>query len=163
VRDNVQGKCGLLLLLRVALTVTIQSNHSCESLDLIDWLLEHVINENRTRRSIIKKLKEMCLMVNSKVSCTLDPSDPGIPVWLIPRKSVNEVVRKKKIPQRFPSSRQRGEKGTPVHPLQPFLLLDDSRCALLLTRSMIYEDLGGKGRGMGRSFRLENKFLDCLR
>ncbi|KAH0946632.1 hypothetical protein HN011_005794 [Eciton burchellii] len=34
--------------------------------DLIDWLLEHIINENRTRRSIIKKLKEMCLIVNSK-------------------------------------------------------------------------------------------------
>ncbi|XP_018314888.1 LOW QUALITY PROTEIN: protein timeless homolog [Mycetomoellerius zeteki] len=34
--------------------------------DLIDWLLEHVINENRTRRTIIKKLKEMCLIVNSK-------------------------------------------------------------------------------------------------
>ncbi|KYN04845.1 Protein timeless like protein [Cyphomyrmex costatus] len=34
--------------------------------DLIDWLLEHIINENRTRRTIIKKLKEMCLIVNSK-------------------------------------------------------------------------------------------------
>ncbi|XP_071645976.1 protein timeless homolog [Temnothorax longispinosus] len=34
--------------------------------DLIDWILEHVINENRTRRTIIKKLKEMCLIVNSK-------------------------------------------------------------------------------------------------
>ncbi|XP_018375486.1 PREDICTED: protein timeless homolog [Trachymyrmex cornetzi] len=34
--------------------------------DLIDWLLDHVINENRTRRTIIKKLKEMCLIVNSK-------------------------------------------------------------------------------------------------
>ncbi|XP_011690831.1 PREDICTED: protein timeless homolog isoform X1 [Wasmannia auropunctata] len=34
--------------------------------DLIDWILEHVINENRTRRIIIKKLKEMCLIVNSK-------------------------------------------------------------------------------------------------
>ncbi|EGI62623.1 Protein timeless-like protein [Acromyrmex echinatior] len=34
--------------------------------DLIDWLLDHIINENRTRRIIIKKLKEMCLIVNSK-------------------------------------------------------------------------------------------------
>ncbi|XP_012535516.2 protein timeless homolog isoform X2 [Monomorium pharaonis] len=34
--------------------------------DLIDWLLEHIINENRTRRTVIKKLKEMCLIVNSK-------------------------------------------------------------------------------------------------
>ncbi|XP_012222325.1 protein timeless homolog isoform X1 [Linepithema humile] len=34
--------------------------------DLIDWLLEHLINENRTRRTVIKKLKEMCLIVNSK-------------------------------------------------------------------------------------------------
>ncbi|XP_011173663.2 protein timeless homolog isoform X1 [Solenopsis invicta] len=34
--------------------------------DLIDWLLENVVNENRTRRTIIKKLKEMCLIVNSK-------------------------------------------------------------------------------------------------
>ncbi|XP_070151223.1 protein timeless homolog [Polyergus mexicanus] len=34
--------------------------------DLIDWLLEHIINENRTRRTIIKKLKEMSLIVNSK-------------------------------------------------------------------------------------------------
>jgi hypothetical protein len=44
---------------------------------LIDWLLEHIINENRTRRSIIKKLKEMCLIVNSKVSYILDPSNAG--------------------------------------------------------------------------------------
>ncbi|XP_032684190.1 protein timeless homolog isoform X2 [Odontomachus brunneus] len=36
------------------------------SQDLIDWLLEHIINENRTRRTVIKKLKEMCLIVNSK-------------------------------------------------------------------------------------------------
>ncbi|XP_072751003.1 protein timeless homolog [Anoplolepis gracilipes] len=34
--------------------------------DLIDWLLEHIINEARTRRTIIKKLKEMSLIVNSK-------------------------------------------------------------------------------------------------
>ncbi|KAL0125370.1 hypothetical protein PUN28_004481 [Cardiocondyla obscurior] len=34
--------------------------------DVIDWLLEHLINETRTRRTIIKKLKEMCLIVNSK-------------------------------------------------------------------------------------------------
>ncbi|XP_014475495.1 PREDICTED: protein timeless homolog [Dinoponera quadriceps] len=34
--------------------------------DLIDWLLEHIINEDRTRRTVIKKLREMCLVVNSK-------------------------------------------------------------------------------------------------
>ncbi|XP_034934838.1 protein timeless homolog isoform X2 [Chelonus insularis] len=34
--------------------------------DLIDWLLENIISEDRTRRSIIKKLKEMHLIVNSK-------------------------------------------------------------------------------------------------
>ncbi|XP_029159250.1 protein timeless homolog [Nylanderia fulva] len=34
--------------------------------DVIDWILEHIINEARTRRTIIKKLKEMCLIVNSK-------------------------------------------------------------------------------------------------
>ncbi|CAK9829894.1 Protein timeless homolog [Anthophora retusa] len=33
--------------------------------DVIDWILEH-INQERTRRGIIKKLKEMCLIVNSK-------------------------------------------------------------------------------------------------
>lgn len=45
-------------------------NYCCKFIDLIDWILEHVINENRTRRTIIKKLKEMCLIVNSKVSLT---------------------------------------------------------------------------------------------
>lgn len=39
-------------------------------LDLIDWLLEH-INQERTRRGIMKKLKEMFLIVNSKVSALL--------------------------------------------------------------------------------------------
>ncbi|XP_057326747.1 protein timeless homolog [Microplitis mediator] len=34
--------------------------------DLIDWLLENIISDNRTRRGIIKKLKEMYLIVNSK-------------------------------------------------------------------------------------------------
>ncbi|XP_015190382.1 PREDICTED: protein timeless homolog isoform X2 [Polistes dominula] len=34
--------------------------------DLIDWILERLINETRTRRGVIKKLKEMCLVVNSK-------------------------------------------------------------------------------------------------
>ncbi|XP_020292361.1 protein timeless homolog isoform X2 [Pseudomyrmex gracilis] len=34
--------------------------------DLIDWLLDHLINENRTRRTVIKKLKELHLIVNSK-------------------------------------------------------------------------------------------------
>ncbi|KAK0179064.1 hypothetical protein PV327_007889 [Microctonus hyperodae] len=34
--------------------------------DLIDWLLENIISDNRTRRGIIKKLKEMHLIVNSK-------------------------------------------------------------------------------------------------
>ncbi|CAL1677972.1 unnamed protein product [Lasius platythorax] len=34
--------------------------------DVIDWILEHIINETRTRRTIIKKLKEMSLIVNSK-------------------------------------------------------------------------------------------------
>ncbi|CAK9795777.1 Protein timeless homolog [Anthophora quadrimaculata] len=33
--------------------------------DVVDWILEH-INQERTRRGIIKKLKEMCLIVNSK-------------------------------------------------------------------------------------------------
>ncbi|XP_017893332.1 protein timeless homolog isoform X2 [Ceratina calcarata] len=33
--------------------------------DVIDWILDH-INQERTRRSIIKKLKELCLIVNSK-------------------------------------------------------------------------------------------------
>ncbi|XP_029034529.1 protein timeless homolog isoform X2 [Osmia bicornis bicornis] len=33
--------------------------------DVIDWILEH-INQERTRRGIIKKLKELCLIVNSK-------------------------------------------------------------------------------------------------
>ncbi|XP_060821669.1 protein timeless homolog isoform X2 [Bombus pascuorum] len=33
--------------------------------DVIDWILEH-INQERTRRGIMKKLKEMCLIVNSK-------------------------------------------------------------------------------------------------
>lgn len=36
-------------------------------LDVVDWILEH-INQERTRRGIMKKLKEMCLIVNSKVS-----------------------------------------------------------------------------------------------
>lgn len=35
--------------------------------DLVDWILERLINETRTRRGVIKKLKEMCLVVNSKV------------------------------------------------------------------------------------------------
>ncbi|XP_031834411.1 circadian regulator timeout [Nomia melanderi] len=35
------------------------------SQDLVDWLLENITQE-RTRRGIIKKLKEMCLIVNSK-------------------------------------------------------------------------------------------------
>ncbi|KAI4503488.1 hypothetical protein M0802_001710, partial [Mischocyttarus mexicanus] len=35
-------------------------------IDLIDWILERLINESRTRRGVIKKLKEMCLVVNSK-------------------------------------------------------------------------------------------------
>ncbi|XP_033230286.1 protein timeless homolog [Belonocnema kinseyi] len=34
--------------------------------DLIDWLLDNLINKDRTRRAVIKKLKEMCLIVNSK-------------------------------------------------------------------------------------------------
>lgn len=34
--------------------------------DLIDWILENIINENRTRRAVMKKLKEMCLIVNSR-------------------------------------------------------------------------------------------------
>ncbi|KAK2582180.1 hypothetical protein KPH14_004537 [Odynerus spinipes] len=34
--------------------------------DLVDWILERLINETRTRRGVIKKLKEMCLVVNSK-------------------------------------------------------------------------------------------------
>ncbi|KAG7212893.1 hypothetical protein KM043_002244 [Ampulex compressa] len=34
--------------------------------DLIDWLLENIINQERTRRGVMKKLKEMCLVVNSK-------------------------------------------------------------------------------------------------
>ncbi|XP_033298193.1 protein timeless homolog, partial [Bombus bifarius] len=33
--------------------------------DVVDWILEH-INQERTRRGIMKKLKEMCLIVNSK-------------------------------------------------------------------------------------------------
>ncbi|XP_048261586.1 protein timeless homolog isoform X2 [Bombus terrestris] len=35
------------------------------SQDVVDWILEH-INQERTRRGIMKKLKEMCLIVNSK-------------------------------------------------------------------------------------------------
>ncbi|XP_012279584.1 protein timeless homolog [Orussus abietinus] len=34
--------------------------------DLIDWLLENLNNKDRTRRGVIKKLKELCLIVNSK-------------------------------------------------------------------------------------------------
>ncbi|XP_046476559.1 protein timeless homolog [Neodiprion pinetum] len=34
--------------------------------DLVDWLLKNIINDNRTRRGVIKKLKEMSLIVNSK-------------------------------------------------------------------------------------------------
>ncbi|XP_014609708.1 PREDICTED: protein timeless homolog isoform X1 [Polistes canadensis] len=41
-----------------------QTNKPSE--DLIDWILERLINETRTRRGVIKKLKEMCLVVNSK-------------------------------------------------------------------------------------------------
>ena len=37
------------------------------NLDVVDWILEH-INQERTRRGIMKKLKEMYLIVNSKVS-----------------------------------------------------------------------------------------------
>ncbi|XP_043579591.1 protein timeless homolog [Bombus pyrosoma] len=33
--------------------------------DVVDWILEH-INQERTRRGVMKKLKEMCLIVNSK-------------------------------------------------------------------------------------------------
>nr|XP_012151360.1 PREDICTED: protein timeless homolog [Megachile rotundata] len=33
--------------------------------DVVDWILEN-INQERTRRGIIKKLKELCLIVNSK-------------------------------------------------------------------------------------------------
>ncbi|XP_015606157.1 protein timeless homolog [Cephus cinctus] len=36
------------------------------SKDLIDWILENIISDNRTRRGVIKKLKEMSLIVNSK-------------------------------------------------------------------------------------------------
>ncbi|KAF7408535.1 hypothetical protein HZH66_003072 [Vespula vulgaris] len=41
-----------------------QTNKPSE--DLVDWILERLINETRTRRGVIKKLKEMCLVVNSK-------------------------------------------------------------------------------------------------
>ncbi|XP_011305481.1 protein timeless homolog [Fopius arisanus] len=34
--------------------------------DLIDWILENLISDNRTRRGVIKKLKELYLIVNSK-------------------------------------------------------------------------------------------------
>ncbi|XP_051170612.1 protein timeless homolog [Leptopilina boulardi] len=34
--------------------------------DLIDWLLENLINKDRTSRGVMKKLREMCLIVNSK-------------------------------------------------------------------------------------------------
>ncbi|XP_076654997.1 circadian regulator timeout isoform X2 [Halictus rubicundus] len=35
------------------------------SQDLVDWILEN-INQERTRRGVIKKLKDLCLIVNSK-------------------------------------------------------------------------------------------------
>lgn len=34
--------------------------------DLIDWLLENLINKDRTSRGVLKKMREMCLIVNSK-------------------------------------------------------------------------------------------------
>ncbi|XP_063971887.1 protein timeless homolog [Diachasmimorpha longicaudata] len=34
--------------------------------DLVDWILENLISDNRTRRGVIKKLKELHLIVNSK-------------------------------------------------------------------------------------------------
>ncbi|XP_044599449.1 protein timeless homolog isoform X2 [Cotesia glomerata] len=34
--------------------------------DIIDWILENIISDDRTRRGVIKKLKEMHLIVNSK-------------------------------------------------------------------------------------------------
>ncbi|THK33002.1 protein timeless homolog [Diachasma alloeum] len=34
--------------------------------DLIDWILENIISDNRTRRGVIKKLKELHLIVNSQ-------------------------------------------------------------------------------------------------
>lgn len=34
--------------------------------DLIDWLLDNLINKDRTSRGVMKKLREMCLIVNSK-------------------------------------------------------------------------------------------------
>lgn len=37
---------------------------------MVDWILENLISDNRTRRGVIKKLKEMCLVVNSKSTKT---------------------------------------------------------------------------------------------
>ena len=36
--------------------------------DLVSWILANLIRDDRTRRSLMKKLKEMCLIANSKVS-----------------------------------------------------------------------------------------------
>ncbi|XP_011499954.1 PREDICTED: protein timeless homolog [Ceratosolen solmsi marchali] len=47
---------------------TLFMEHQTKKLpqDLISYILENLINQDRTRRGVMKKLKEMCLIVNSK-------------------------------------------------------------------------------------------------
>ena len=34
--------------------------------DIVDWIVNNLIDNTRTRRGVLKKLKEMCLLVNYK-------------------------------------------------------------------------------------------------
>ncbi|XP_043268843.1 protein timeless homolog [Venturia canescens] len=46
------------------------------SQDLVDWILENLISDNRTRRGVMKKLKEMCLVVNPNTKKTAAQNRP---------------------------------------------------------------------------------------
>lgn len=112
-------------------------------LDLIDWLLDHLINENRTRRTVIKKLKELHLIVNSKVSCIFLLNN--LELLLLTFFRVKQKQSQKNVAKILLHCVKKKKEKKSVHPYDPTAIP-----ALRLPRSMIYEDLEGR-RGEERT------------
>ncbi|KAF7990289.1 hypothetical protein HCN44_000094 [Aphidius gifuensis] len=49
-------------------TLFMEHQTNKHSQDVVDWILENMIREDRTRRSVVKKLKELYLITNTKKS-----------------------------------------------------------------------------------------------
>lgn len=61
---------------------------------MIDWLLENLINKDRTQRQVMKKLKDLMLVVNSKVRIPFSSPFPKALKIFSPQDVRNEISRR---------------------------------------------------------------------